>query len=139
MPISQWEIFFTDSLSERTTIDSTGYGNFLLAYMFVDDVKVSFDLDYCELLVSVNEIMDRYKVFPNPCGDRVWVERGSYIQGQVRYELFDLEGRRLLGGVLNDAGREVIELGQLAFGTYLLKLSDSAGLGQCLPLVHVSP
>jgi hypothetical protein len=131
--------FFADSLSERTLIDSTGFGTAFLAYAFVDDVRASFDLGYCELGVSIKETMDRYRIFPNPCGDRVWVERGSYIPGQVRYELFDLEGRRLLGGVLNDAGRGVIELGQLAFGTYLLKLADSAGFGQCLPLVHVSP
>lgn len=131
--------FFADSLSEETLIDSTGYGTALLAYGFVDDIRVSFDLEYCDLGASIDEVPNGYRIYPNPCTEVVWIESGALGSDFIRYQLVDLGGRQLQVGKLDSTPLKSLHLGDLCDGTYFLRLFDGTGMVQSFQLVHLSP
>lgn len=131
--------FFDDALSEKTLIDLTGYGTAPLAYGFVDDVRASFDMTYCDMGATIEEIANRYRIYPTPCTDVVWIEGGDVGRGLNGYQLFDLWGRCLQAGILPSGPVKPFHMIHLRSGTYVLQLLDGTGIVQSLPLVHVSP
>ncbi|MCB0794710.1 MAG: T9SS type A sorting domain-containing protein [Flavobacteriales bacterium] len=121
--------FFADSLNQLTLIDSTGFGTFLVAYAFVDDVRASFDLSYCtatvvEDLLAAMEV----QVYPNPAHSVLHVEVPNKQKAGLHYQVIDLTGRVILqANQDNDASLLQIDLRDLSQGGYHLRLFNQQG------------
>jgi len=133
--------FFADSLSSILPLDSTGYGTAGISYAFIDDVRVSMDLQYCSSTgIHTNGSSRGVTAYPNPFGDRLTVEVGDQTVGALRWELIDQHGRRVLAdGAEAGGGTFTISTGHLAQGVYALRLHDKAGAYAPVRLVAYSP
>lgn len=133
--------FFADSLSEVTVLDSTGFGSAEPSYAFIDDVRVSFALDYCLQEVVVPERgSERPVVYPVPCADILHVRLPQGGPQQFRYSLRDMAGRVVLQGQQAlAAGELLIATEHLPSGAYFLQLSSPNGSWPPLSVVHISP
>jgi len=76
------------------------------------------------VLTSVNSVFDAHytlSVFPNPVRDELNIK--TDYQDFVRYALYDLSGKTVQQGALNN---NVIGLAMMAQGTYILQLQAKA-------------
>jgi hypothetical protein len=133
--------FLADSLSEVTVLDSTGFGSAEPSYAFVDDVRVSFALDYCTQEVAVPEVgSDQPVVYPIPCTDMLHVRLPQGVQQQLHYTVWDMAGRVVLQGrSATGTGEVLISTEGLPSGAYVLKLITTQGSFPPISVVHVSP
>lgn len=134
--------FFADSLSEKTLIDSSGFGTFDIAYAFVDDVRASFDLSYCTTSIGAQAAtrLRSVGVYPLPCEGSVKVSCDRSFAGALRYRFLDVCGRPALSGAQTPTGAQAeIRLDALPTGLYFLYLEDGQGSYQPVQVVHVSP
>lgn len=133
--------FFADSLSEVSVLDSTGFGSFEASYAFVDDVRVSFVLDFCTQEVTVPEVANHQPVaYPLPCTDMLHIRLPQGVEEQFRYSIWDMAGRVVLQGQpAIGAGVVLIATQDLPNGTYVLQLSTTHGSWSPISVVHVSP
>lgn len=134
--------FFADSLNQLTIIDSTGYGNLLGAYAFVDDIRVSFDLAYCDAPLVVSGLPKEVLVlYPQPFVDGFRIRWSGRDRAPVlRFTLLDVGGRIIRSGVPERMEQEDVFLfAGLPSGTYVLELSFVGGGRSTLPVMCVSP
>lgn len=75
-----------------------------------------FRFEAPEISVKKEKKMHRWKVYPNPTGDRIRIQ--DDLQRDLSYVIRDMQGRDVLRGDIN-SGSDV-SLGHLAPGTYLL-------------------
>lgn len=134
--------FFADSLSEVTVLDSTGFGTAEPSYAFIDDVRVSFTLDYCDAELGVDEPSRELPLaYPQPFAELLHVKWTVDPRPFVRsYALLDAGGRAVRTGVPETRdGTQVLVFEGLRSGTYLLRLDLAGGGMATLPIVCVSP
>lgn len=122
--------FFGDWENTMQVLDSTGYGTFPYSYMFIDDVRVSFELQYCD---DVDGLKDREsaheaRAFPMPFADELTVTFDKPLTGVVRWALSDAQGRMVQDGT-SAQGTAWLKLmtGELPGGAYLLRFYDDMG------------
>lgn len=130
--------FFADSLDQLTVIDSSGFGTLPAAYAFADDIRVSFDLSYCDADLAIQEHAAVLAVFPIPCGDVLNV-RCSDVSGTLHYRILDSSGRTIRAWESLAGEGSAIYFGDLPDGTYLLHYHDGHQIHRIVPVVHVSP
>lgn len=133
--------FFADSMSAIQPLDTTGFGAAGISYAFIDDVRVSSDLQYCGSN-GIHSIEDPRIVgaYPNPFVDRFIVEVPAHSHGLLCWELLDSYGQRVLTGSNGPrSGPFVIATGHLTCGAYVLRIYDNAGAYAPVRLVAVSP
>lgn len=63
---------------------------------------------------SVESLPEGWQVYPNPATERVWLD----VPMDVRFQLFDLQGRMLLTGI-SEGGLQTITLPALSPGIYI--------------------
>ena len=135
--------FFADSMSAIEALDTSGYGAWGTSYVFIDDVRVSYDLAFCDLNSGTGVEAGRavsLKVHPNPFVQRFVVELGRPAQGTLQWGLFDLRGRPLLTGIARSGVENFrISAEEVRDGTYLLMANDEMGAFAPVRLVSVSP
>ena len=133
--------FFADSLSEIQPLDTTGYGAWGVSYAFIDDVRVSTDLQYCGSNgIHAIDAIRGVGAYPNPFVDKLTVEVRDQTVGKLRWSLIDDQGRDVLTGIANaGVGTFIISTGHLAQGGYALRMHDEAGAFAPVRLVTVSP
>lgn len=133
--------FFADTLSEVAVLDSTGFGGFELSYAFVDDVRVSFSLEYCadEMAVQVRD-SDHLVAYPVPFTDRLHVRLPQGVPWPIGFSLRDMAGRVVLQGQPTlGIGEVSIATEHLVDGAYFLQLITTRGSWSPISVVHVSP
>lgn len=133
--------FFADSLNQPTIQDSIGSGAADWAYAFVDDVRASFDLNYCTLTQSGSESQNPQPVcYPIPASDVLYVRMPASQGGALHYVLCDIAGRCVQSGTaVRDIGDQSISLGTLPVGVYMSKLSTTERSWAPITFVHISP
>ncbi|MBV6406120.1 MAG: hypothetical protein GFGODING_02905 [Flavobacteriales bacterium] len=133
--------FFADTLSEVTILDSTGFGGFELSYAFIDDVRVSFTLEYCNQEVGItDERVGRLVAYPVPFADHLNVRFQPGAQEPLRYLLRDMAGRVVLQGAIRSGMNECrIATSGLVSGAYVLELTSASVSWSPISVVHVSP
>ena len=133
--------FFADSLSEATVQDSIGFSSTDWSYAFIDDVRASFDLNYCLLDLEVPEIGSiRPMPYPMPFAECLSVRMPMLVQGPVEYALRDVAGRSIQRGSAEQVdGEVVIPATSLPDGAYLLQLNTTQQSWGPLTVVHISP
>lgn len=133
--------FFSNGSFTYQVLDSTGYGNYYGAYTFVDDLRVSFDLQYCQSTGMASSSLDRtMRAYPQPFVNELNVQLDGIVDGFVRWTLLDGEGRVCRSGISTDRSRQLLlSTGPLAPGFYVLRVSDDTGPYTPLRLVSVSP
>ena len=74
---------------------------------------------------QVEELADEngIAVYPNPATDKVVVKG----KGMKSAEVYDIQGRRILSLSLNQNAENEIDVSQLSFGMYLLKVTAIDG------------
>ncbi|MBL7983464.1 MAG: T9SS type A sorting domain-containing protein, partial [Flavobacteriales bacterium] len=133
--------FFANGNFTSQVLDSTGYGSFYVSYAFVDDVRVSFDLQYCQSTGMASSSLDRtMRAYPQPFVNELNVQLDGIADGVVRWTLLDVEGLVCRSGASTDRSRQLrLSTGPLAPGFYVLRVSDDSGAYTPLRLISVSP
>jgi hypothetical protein len=133
--------FFADSLSAITDLDTTGFGALGASYAFIDDVRVSYDLQFCANtgIHSIGEPRNFF-AYPNPFVDHITVTLSEPAARQLQWELMDLYGHQVLRGtIVPGAQNTVITANHIAQGPCALRLYDNAGAYAPIRLISVSP
>ncbi len=133
--------FFADSLNEPLVQGIIGIDGSDFAYAFIDDLRASFDLNYCTLDLSAQEERrQRPTAYPMPTTGELYIRTPRQGLGTVDYALSDMAGRCVQEGVLSrSVGDPSIEIGSLPTGVYLLNLTTTQGSWSPITVVHVSP
>jgi hypothetical protein len=133
--------FFSDSLNEPVVQDSIGFTATDVAYVFLDDVRASFNLNYCSLGLSTQEYsMAPALTYPMPFTDVLNVQLPGTFSGTVQYVLYDMAGRPLQRGTMSsDAEVSMISTSSVPAGMYVLLLTAAQGTWPPITLVRVSP
>jgi Secretion system C-terminal sorting domain len=131
--------FFEDSLSDPILIDTIGYGNLNAAYAFIDDVRASSDLTFCDSStgVGIREIF-LPKVYPNPFTAELLVEVPTRSNGPWSIHLFNTIGALVMSQL--DHNGPVIRLltGNLPVGVYHLHITSFTGASHSAVLIHTN-
>lgn len=132
--------FFADSLSEITDLDTSGFGAAGISYAFIDDVRVSYDLQYCGSTGTHEQlVVHGVVVYPNPCVDHCIVRLPRASSGLTQWVLLDLWGDEVLSGSIDSGSvRFEISTAQLTQGQYILRVHDKHGAYAPVRLVSVS-
>lgn len=122
--------FFADTLSAITVLDTTGYGNSNASYSYLDDVRISYDLEYCGTMgIGTNAgRLIAVRVYPQPFTDRFQVELGRSVKGALHWALSEASGRIILRGS-ERSGVERFEVftGSLPAGAYACTIMNDTG------------
>lgn len=133
--------FFADSLNQPTIQDQIGINATDVSYAFVDDVRVSFSLNYCTLVLST-EAMGRPQptIYPTPTIDALSIHLPGAGNGAASYALRDMSGRSIQQGLLPQcADNPTLVVSSLPAGVYWLHLSTTQGTWSPVRVVHISP
>jgi len=132
--------FFNDSLSTPMLLDSTGYGTFPGAYVFIDDVRVSYQPGFCDLTTGAGS-MKRLapRIWPNPVGAELNISLAGGARGPLSLDLFTMDGRSVASWKMNPSNTMTLNFSQIRSGYYLLQTSDESGAYPAIPLVHLEP
>ncbi len=130
--------FFADSLSSPFLFD-TVYGISNVAYAFIDDIRASVDLSFCDSSSGVSMTQRKwFKVGPNPCMDELMVEVPMGNEGLWRVALYNSTGalvqehERMSGPVIR------LRTGRIPAGVYHLRLMAPSGLYHSSIVVHTT-
>ncbi len=132
--------FFSNELSSPELLDSTGYGVPDVAYAFIDDVRASFELSYCDGENQIEEaVLNQPIVYPNPVIDLLNVSSpGRRRPAQI--SIHDSSGRSVYQGMSNEVGESyTVDVSDLLPGIYVLCMSDASGSFAPVRFVHVAP
>lgn len=133
--------FFEDELTEPTLLDKSGFGNFLTAYAFIDDVRASTDLSYCDAGMGLGSaLLPVLNATPNPFDEYLDIRIPEGIGHRVEIELLNSLGQCVI------SLRDQISLTSIRLhipavptGLYLLVANGSDGKVMSQALVHSSP
>jgi hypothetical protein len=133
--------FFADSLNEAAVQDSIGFSAADWAYAFIDDVRVSVELEYCTTDLSVAEEARRVPLlYPMPVCDVLNIRMPERMRETVQYVLRDMGGRIVREGVLvHNAQDPSIDTASLSAGMYILSLTTAHHNWASSSVVCVSP
>ena len=131
--------FFADTLNDPTLQDEGFAAEW--AYAFVDDVRASFDLNYCTLTLGLEEERSlKPLVYPMPFTSTLHIRLPERPSGGVYYTLCDMTGRSVRSGVTRQLDWiDVITAEGLSSGSYVLRLFTISTTWAPIPVTHVSP
>lgn len=134
--------FFSDSLTTRVILNPNSNDIDSVAYVYLDDVCVSYIPGYCDtdMGVAVRPRAQYIRAYPNPFSDRCTVEFTESATSTISIELVDLSGRHIWQGCLSPGQRSVVVFGRgLSSGVFLLRTKSPLGAIEPIFLLHVSP
>lgn len=127
----------------KEEIDLTPYAgeNIRLRFRLVTDVFVTADGYYFDdLMITIvdtetsidntsDESDSKVSVYPNPANENTMLTiKGLYRPAEI--SIFDINGRILIQKTVNPTESSMIQLGSIAPGIYLLKVSDNRSIDQ---------
>lgn len=129
--------FFEDSLSSSVILDSNGGFNW--AYVFVDDVCVSLDPEFCTGHNGFNPLqMERVVVYPNPVAEKLHVVL-PFSSRSVTVSIHDIAGRLMGEYPSAPLTRErILDVSDMPEGVYILHVADDANSFAPVRFVHVA-
>lgn len=135
--------FFADSLSAIVPLDTSGYGTSGASYVFIDDLRVSYSMDYCDLNIGLEETIPAIPIMsahPNPFAAQFTVSLSRPVHGELFWSLIDARGRPLLTGISGPGVEQFSVLTEMiASGAYVLVANDNMGSFTPLRLISLSP
>jgi hypothetical protein len=129
--------FFEDSLSALTLLDSV-FGNQNIAYVYIDEVCVSYDASACGFNSGVNE-SDQFQplLFPNPVDEELHVAM-PYNSKSVTFWVRDVAGRIMMKLQATSSSRDrTLDVSSLPEGVYVLRVTDGANSFAPVRFVHI--
>ena len=131
--------FFNDSLSTPMLFDSV-YGTDHFAYVFIDDVRVSYDVGFCDLPDHVSPLeKDRPAVWPNPFRDFLTITLANTSRNPVSIELFSVDGRSVAHWSVAATSAISLDTEELKPGSYILQVRNAEGSYPAIHVVRLSP
>jgi hypothetical protein len=86
---------------------------------------------------EINTDGNDFTIFPNPAKDRIWINF-SGSENDLQYQIFNMKGEMVSDGKSKSiSGRVIIDLQELAYGEYLIRLFNngkSVGIRKMLVL-----
>ncbi len=118
--------FLPDSLSGVVRLDSSGFGTDV-AYSFIDDVRVSFDLSYCTS-TNVNEPREaELLLFPSPFSDQLRLRVPDRLDGPLRVRLLNNLGQEVAAWSGLVGPEVMLQVPPSARGIYMVRVSNGRG------------
>lgn len=74
----------------------------------------------CNTSIERNELLEEYKVYPNPSKGIIFIDRSSL---KTRWRIFDIYGKLITGGILSE--QKQIDIKQLSSGIYILMIEEN--------------
>lgn len=133
--------FFDDNHSAPFIFDTTGFGTAGVAYVFIDQICVSFDSGFCDKWTGFKQVeKPSILIGPNPFGATLRLSAFDLEHAPVLIQLFDgtgrvIESREWQAG-LTDL---VLDGTDFAPGYYTLLITNTQGASRSYALIHVSP
>lgn len=133
--------FFADTLTSRVVLNPNSDDVDSVAYVYLDDVCVSYTPGYCYTDVGINDQhhIAHMRAYPMPFDDRCMVMFEERFTEPVFLELLDLSGRLEWRGRLSPGQQSVeINVPGLPSGAYILRGTLRTGAVRPIVLLHVS-
>lgn len=86
-----------------------------------------FDLSSFNVWVGINDFPNTsfsYGLYPNPTSKFLTIENKELINQNLRYAIYDLQGKKLNEGNLNTNNQKTIDVSALQSGVYLINVSN---------------
>ena len=133
--------FFENALTNLMLVDTQGFGLVDGAYAFIDDVRVSFDLDYCNTNTAIDEtVRTPLTVYPNPFAHNLEIILPRPPVGPVEIRIVDSIGQVAWSARFVHGARVLsLPIKDLSIGAYVVIVSDERGPFPQTRVVHVSP
>ena len=133
--------FFADSISSIIPLDTSGFGSAGDSYAFIDDVRVSYELEFCGITgIPLVKSPRMARLYPNPVMERFTVALLEPADDMLRWELLNLFGQQLLMGSIGSGTLSfVVTVKDLPQGAYVLRLHANTDAYSSVHLVSVSP
>jgi hypothetical protein len=134
--------FFDDTLTTRVVLNPNSDDVDSVAYVYLDDVCISYDSGYCDMDMGLIEECDGMLMhaYPMPFKDRCTVMFNKSINWAVYFELLDVSGRHVWQGKLLPGQRFMeICMPNLPPGVYTLRTTSPIGALKPIVLLHISP
>ncbi len=134
--------FFSDTLLTLEVLNPNSLDIDTVAYVYLDDICVSYELGYCETDIGWPELSDDMRVtaYPVPFTDHCTLTFNRDVSTAMTAELVDLSGRIAWRANVPQGQRTIgIEVPGLTGGVYVLRTFTATMAFKPLILVHVSP
>ena len=129
---------FVDSLTDTMTLDTLS--NFTNAMSFVDEIYVSRSPEGHASTGMRPLGINGIQVFPNPCGERLFLNANDLELGSTEYRIVDPSGRIVEKGQLTaGVGIQSVRTGHLPQGSFVLHLNGRSSAVRALPFIHINP
>lgn len=132
--------FFADTLITPVVLSPNSF--FPAAYVYYDDVCVSYAAEDCDIGTGLAEPYERgrMRAYPMPFTDRCTVVFDRSHAETFDLELSDLSGRPVWRGTLPPGQRSVeVLVPNLPAAAYALRVTSPMGALRPIVLIHVSP
>jgi len=119
----QWLVignFFSDSLINQLVLEPSG--TWPGAYVYIDEVCVSYDPSHCELSSGLGEFDSRqFNVWPNPFSSVLSISCSECAGRPIDLELLDATGRQCYSVILPSTNKIDLDVSQLPPGLFVLR------------------
>ena len=130
VPAISGDIAPLDPLSNLIGLPADGTWTLLVDDPFNGDGGVisNFSIEICALTASLSSndnILGSLKVYPNPAKGIVNIDLAGSVTGETTYELFDVQGRKVISKVSSNA-IETLNVENLSDGIYMLSIQNGS-------------
>ncbi|MCD8529389.1 MAG: T9SS type A sorting domain-containing protein [Flavobacterium sp.] len=130
VPAISGDIAPLDPLSNLIGLPADGTWTLLVDDPFNGDGGVisNFSIEICALTASLSSndnILGSLKVYPNPAKGIVNIDLAGTVTGETTYELFDVQGRKVISKVSSNA-IETLNVENLSDGIYMLSIQNGS-------------
>ncbi len=133
--------FFSDGLVTPQVINPSG--THLCAYVYVDDICVSYNPDYCDMSSGIADFQSDQipglSITPNPAWENCSISWPNTVDPPTRLLIYDALGRRVHILEPLDISTVVVDLGSFSPGLYNLVLETPAGHRSAAFIVSATP
>lgn len=114
-------------------------GTYMSAYVYFDDICVSYEAEYCNIKTNlVSNNASDFVVFPNPFDKQITIKFSKLNTYDLDYHLLDLQGRLVMNGSISTgSGSFEVNATSLKAGSYILKLITPMGALPPVVLIRV--
>ena len=72
------------------------------------------------------KVVSLFNIYPNPATSLLTVATNSCVGNEVFLDIFDMNGKQIIGEMLLDRGKNVIDISDFTKGIYVVKIRTTS-------------